>query len=30
MNLMNVIEKEFAVTKEFPKFIAGEGVDINN
>jgi hypothetical protein len=24
MNLMDVVEKEFAVTNEYPKFIAGD------
>jgi large subunit ribosomal protein L19 len=29
MNLMNVIEKEFAVTTEFPKFSAGDTITVH-
>jgi large subunit ribosomal protein L19 len=29
MNLMNVIEKEFAVTTEFPKFGAGDTITVH-
>ena len=29
MNLMNVIEKEFAVTAEFPKFGAGDTITVH-
>ena len=29
MNLMNVIEKEFAVKNEFPKFAAGDTVTVH-
>jgi large subunit ribosomal protein L19 len=29
MNLMNVIEKEFAVTNEFPKFGAGDTITVH-
>jgi large subunit ribosomal protein L19 len=29
MNLMDVVEKEFAVTNEFPKFIAGDTVTVH-
>ncbi len=29
MNLMNVIEKEFAVKNEFPKFVAGDTVTVH-
>jgi len=28
MNLMNVVEKEFAVKNEFPKFVAGDTVTV--
>jgi len=29
MNLMDVVQKEFAVTNEFPKFIAGDTVTVH-
>ena len=29
MNLMNVVEKEFAVKNEFPKFVAGDTVTVH-
>ena len=29
MNLMDVVEKEFAVTNEYPKFIAGDTVTVH-
>ena len=29
MNLMNVIEKEFAVKNDFPKFVAGDTVTVH-
>ena len=29
MNLMNVVEKEFAVKNEFPKFMAGDTVTVH-
>src|SRR5674536_342743 len=29
MNLMNIVEKEFAVKNEFPKFLAGETVTVH-
>lgn len=29
MNLMNVVEKEFAVKNEYPKFIAGDTVTVH-
>ncbi len=29
MNLMNVVDKELAVTNEFPKFIAGDTVTVH-
>lgn len=29
MNLMDVVDKEFAVTKEFPRFIAGDTVTVH-
>jgi large subunit ribosomal protein L19 len=29
MNLMDVVEKEFAVTQDYPKFIAGDTVTVH-
>jgi large subunit ribosomal protein L19 len=29
MNLMDIVEKEFAVTNEYPKFIAGDTVTVH-
>ncbi|OFX24785.1 MAG: 50S ribosomal protein L19 [Bacteroidetes bacterium GWA2_31_9] len=29
MNLMNVIDKDFAVEKEFPKFISGDTITVH-
>jgi large subunit ribosomal protein L19 len=29
MNLMDVVEKEFAVTNEYPKFIAGDTITVH-